>query len=382
MTYTITATNDGETSADANDILITDVVPAGMEFVSATDGEGTDNSSADCEENDGTITCTLDNDGKLQKERTVIVTVVLRVTTENCTELTNTATVTSSNNSPAESNGSTVNANGTCSSSSSSGTSSSGGSSSGGSSSGGGDGEGSSSSSGSGGGSEDVSAFTEGAPGGDDGGTGARRGNGTGDLNAKINRIAGLFGLGEGTPPPAFGGTEEANELICSVQRSIRPNALETVFEFAAEILAALTGMDKETILENLHSDTYCNGISAFLRPSKNTVVNIPRPIQLDAEGYPVSSNKFWNLCIRGKWTKADLALNTDIQVIRRGKIVKYVPKSCDAYHQGVASSNVWTYPDDTNLKITIVPVKGGAPRVSAPTGFVVVPAAQATASK
>lgn len=229
--------------------------------------------------------------------------------------------------------------------------------------------------------SESSESSSSSAPADDEsggGGTGGARGEGSNVVTAAIGRIGSYFGLGGGTPPPAFGGTPEANQLICSVQRVINPNAVDAVYELAAQILSTLTGLDADELYANLKDPEFCAEINAAFKPQQQIVVKAPpRPVQLADDGYPVSlENPFWNLCIRGNWTKADLVLNPDFYE-QSGRVIY---RSCDAYK--ISGSNAWKFPDDPYLTITIKPKPKSAPVVSVPKGYAVVPFSVWTAAK
>jgi hypothetical protein len=149
------------------------------------------------------------------------------------------------------------------------------------------------------------------------------------------------------------------------------------VWEFAAQLLSDLTGMSASDILADFMSETFCDAYTAALKPQIVKVTEKSRPVELAKDGYPVSSNPVWNLCVRGKATLEDIKGNTDGS---RDRVTgKFTPKSCDAYkHTG---SNGWSYPDDAFLTINIIPRKANSPVVSVPKGYVVVPFTQWTAN-
>jgi len=81
LTYTVTVTNNGSTDP-ATGVTLTDTLPAGVTFVSATPGQGT------CNQAGGTVTCNL---GNVAIATPVTITIV--VTPMQTGQITNTATV-------------------------------------------------------------------------------------------------------------------------------------------------------------------------------------------------------------------------------------------------------------------------------------------------
>jgi uncharacterized repeat protein (TIGR01451 family) len=92
LTSTITVHNAGP--SDATGVTLTDTLPAGVTFVSATSGTGT------CSQASGTVTCNI---GSVALNASVVVTVVVTPTAAG--EITNTAHVTGSTSDPTTANG-------------------------------------------------------------------------------------------------------------------------------------------------------------------------------------------------------------------------------------------------------------------------------------
>jgi len=92
LTYTVTVTNHGPVDP-ATGVTMTDNLPAGVNFVSATAGQGS------CSENAGTVTCTL---GSVAVATPVVITVMVTPTVPG--QIANTATVTGNENDPVPGN--------------------------------------------------------------------------------------------------------------------------------------------------------------------------------------------------------------------------------------------------------------------------------------
>ena len=137
-------------------------------------------------------------------------------------------------------------------------------------------------------------------------------------------------------------------------------------------VVAQWTGLNADHVVAQLHDTGICPKVS-----SHSDIFSVqPRPLLLGEDGYPVSNNKVWNLCVRGKATLADIRSNPDVVLIHRHTVVH---KSCDAYRY--TASNEWKYPDDPFLTVTINST-ADKPLVSVPSGYAVVPAESTVAAK
>ncbi len=217
----------------------------------------------------------------------------------------------------------------------------------------------------------------------DSGRNGGHRGEDSNQLLGKMRAIALRSGLGGDTAPAGFGGsndvplsTAELN-VLCSVQRTFSAQTPIDLIRLIASTLGTFMSRDADFIAEKMLDPATCERINASLKPSATVAEVILKPVPLTIDGYPVSNNDTWNKCVRGNATLTDIRNNKDIIVSRMSG--KTFAKSCDAYR--TSGTNEWKHPDDPFLTLTIVPNGKNAPKVTANTGYLVIPATK-TASR
>ncbi len=213
----------------------------------------------------------------------------------------------------------------------------------------------------------------------DDGGNGGSRGSQTNRIGAAINRLISNF-IGD-TPPPAFGGTDDApfsdeqNDLLRRINLMIGCNASNSVFHAAAQIIAKKFSGNTAAIEAQMQ--LICTQLAERSGMNKPVVQIKPRQIVLAEDGYPVSSDDLWNLCVRGKATLADFRSHPMVIDRDTGKTAS---KTCGLYR--ISGTQIWKFPDDLFLTGLIInPSKSGKPVVSVfQKGYAVLPSAQRTA--
>ncbi len=173
--------------------------------------------------------------------------------------------------------------------------------------------------------------------------SGGHSGHNTNVLLAMTKFIAQQNGFSGDIPPASFGGadvplTEKEKQYICSIQRALPDSVHSDAVKMIASHMSDYIARDPAYIVTLLSSSTLCADINVSLRPEKApvkvaAVTNFP----IGKDGMPISTNPFWNMCVRNlPMTFADLALNPDID--SRGRHY-----SCDHYHR---SQNGWRHPD------------------------------------
>lgn len=199
-------------------------------------------------------------------------------------------------------------------------------------------------------------------------GNGGHRGNGTNQFAAKANFVAGFFGAG-GTAPGAFGGgadvplSQDEISYICSMQKAIPVDALDSFVEWFAAHIASIMGRDANMIASALKDPAFCAPKQAAAPVKKADVI-----VHLNSKGVVVSTNPVWNACVSGQDLTLDLIKsNEDTYVHRQGTISKEFAMTCRDYHRGDVS--MWQHPDYPGLEIQLDTkgrLVGGLP-----TGFV-----------
>lgn len=168
------------------------------------------------------------------------------------------------------------------------------------------------------------------------GGNYARRGHETNVIGASMQFLAQRLEGNDNVAPPAFGGGEDASDdgarpLACSMRtRLLLKENGDGVWEWTASEIARLTGMSQDAAMELLRDPFVCPADAVAAAP----VVNITLfPVAHDG---PVSSNPFWNACVRGEHVSlADVRANPD-------RNEDGLPLTCGRYHTGSS----WYHPD------------------------------------
>jgi hypothetical protein len=145
--------------------------------------------------------------------------------------------------------------------------------------------------------------------------------------------------IGGGIAPASFGGGEVAlsddqKRLFCSMRKAIPEDSDAGVWQWTAQELAALTGLDASVSEALLKDDSVC--------PQK--IAAADKRIQLLAritlmpadETGPLSRNPLWNACVRGEHVSwQELQSNPDRDEDGR-------PRTCGHYH----TQDSWFHPD------------------------------------
>lgn len=216
------------------------------------------------------------------------------------------------------------------------------------------------------------------AAGGGDQGTGGHRNHETNRILAALGRMIVHF-IGTGTPPPAFGGTngaplsEDQKHLLKRVDLLIGCTVQQSVFHVVALEIASSFGGDVSVVEDQMRA--ICDELSLRSNPYPTAARSIPRTVELDGKGYPVSSDALWNLCVRNQATLEDFRRNTVVIDRDTGKTAR---RTCGDFR--ISGTNDWKYPDDPFLTITIARTGTQPPHVSVPKGYVVAPFLEWTA--
>lgn len=167
---------------------------------------------------------------------------------------------------------------------------------------------------------------------------GQTRGNQT-HMGKAFNRFLAAFHLGN-VPPGGFGGgsaslSPEEKAYLCSVQRALPENALDSFLEAIAADAALYLGRPAGFVKQRLLDRNLCSSISASLLKKTENVVIMPKPFYLAADGMPHSwTNETWDKCIRGTATLSDIRANP----LRPDG----VGVDCAAFH----TDDTWYHPD------------------------------------
>jgi hypothetical protein len=185
----------------------------------------------------------------------------------------------------------------------------------------------------------------------------SNRGHQTNVLGASLEFLA-LNMPQQSIPPPAFGGGEEAatseqRSMICAMRKAlVRERHSGDAWVWTTERLAGKTGLSYDAVSVLLHDDGVCPQILA--QSMQKTFIPSMFPV---TETGPVSSNEFWNACIRGEqMTLEDIRSNPD-------RNEDGLPRTCASYH----TQDSWYHPD-LRVHFTWDPETG---RLALPEGYV-----------
>jgi hypothetical protein len=175
------------------------------------------------------------------------------------------------------------------------------------------------------------------APDTNNGENGSGRGRRTNALIGAANFITGVLNSGNNIAPGAFGGsssdiplTDDEIDVICSMHKALPQKINSSTLEWFAGYLAGLMNRDADQVLAALKDTALCQTSTVEVRSSES-----PVSFDVDAKGFPVSSNATWNKCINGTVKLADIRANEDKD--EDGK-----PRDCSDYH----TSAIWYHPD------------------------------------
>ena len=175
----------------------------------------------------------------------------------------------------------------------------------------------------------------------------------TTDVALALTRfLAKRYGFPTNVPRGGLGNaplTQQEIRFICAVRRSeklmpekgFRPDFIPYLSEFIAQFILR----DPKIIEAALFNRSLCEQIEASLRP-KIIVEKAETPFYVDAFGYPVSSNGFWNECIRNPDTP--LSYNAYMEnLMKNPDVDKYgMPRACSSYYSRGGNGEAWRMPE------------------------------------
>lgn len=164
----------------------------------------------------------------------------------------------------------------------------------------------------------------------------SNRGHQTNVLGASMKFLASMAAQGA-VPPPAFGGdalpgiTDDQRGMICAMQRMLnREPHSGDAWIWTTGQLSAQTGLAADAIAAVLHDPAAC-----AVKVAVQEKVAPPSVFPVSTDG-PVSSNPFWNACVRGEtMTLEQIRANPD-------RNEDGLPRSCASYH----TQDSWFHPD------------------------------------
>ncbi len=194
------------------------------------------------------------------------------------------------------------------------------------------------------------------------------QGHGTAVFIASANFVARSLGVGN-TSFGAFEGrfdvplTKAESEYICSMQRAIPYDTINSFTEWLGGIMADIMGRDVSQIMPALKDPFFCLPRQAATKRSKADVI-----VHLNVKNVVVSTNAVWNACVsRENLTRDLIRTNKDTFVRRQRTVSKKIPLSCRDYHRG--DLGMWRHPDFPGLEIQLD--SRGRLLGGLPTGFV-----------
>jgi hypothetical protein len=141
---------------------------------------------------------------------------------------------------------------------------------------------------------------------------------------------------------PAFGGgprvpfSDAETKIICGMQLSIARTKTVAVDQWMSEVLSTMIDRPVSMIYDAINSPSFCEDFLSARSPRVAAeVASLGTPFYTDAEGYPVSTNKTWNACIKGEVTLELVRNNPDRHEDGYGE-------DCARYH----TKNMWYHPD------------------------------------
>lgn len=135
---------------------------------------------------------------------------------------------------------------------------------------------------------------------------GSYRGHETDRAGANIDFLSKFYGFDSDIPPFGFGGSSDVPlsdkelDYICALRRSGFQNTY-TFLPFFAQSIAEELNRDPFFIQELLQDPRLCDKNLAALRSSKKVIAKTNVTVPMNAEGFLVSTNEFWNKCFQGK---------------------------------------------------------------------------------
>ncbi len=201
---------------------------------------------------------------------------------------------------------------------------------------------------------------------------GSHLGHNTNVLAGTVLYLASVYGGGiygsVNVPPPAFGGGDtqlstSERLFLCSMRQALPRDPDQALVQWLIDFIASVTGQRSEFIGRKMFEEHLCDDVLSAKKPVLVAKAEQRIAFKVDSQGFPVSSNPVWNICVKGVTAELTLPLirsNPDRDSNGR-------PRTCRDYHKGDMAECT---PPDLNMTFTWDPV---TKQLTLPSGYVVI---------